>query len=105
MYKRQPLWTTLPELSNSTAESSNAFTASIYRLYGLLPYARIEEKGLTLGLTSARHGEGVTFILSLIHICQFIDGGDVERREGRHLPGIADDPQGVPDAHPLHRRR
>lgn len=43
-----PLWTTLPELSNSTAESSNAFTASIYRLYGLLPYARIEEKGLTL---------------------------------------------------------
>ncbi len=30
-----PLWTTLPELSNSTAESSNAFTASIYRLYGL----------------------------------------------------------------------
>ncbi|MBN0266400.1 lipopolysaccharide biosynthesis protein, partial [Pseudomonas aeruginosa] len=47
-----PLWTTLPELSNSTAESSNAFTASIYRLYGLLPYARIEEKGLTLGLTS-----------------------------------------------------
>ncbi|HGH4351700.1 TPA: hypothetical protein ACJIUS_003381 [Pseudomonas aeruginosa] len=58
-----PLWTTLPELSNSTAESSNAFTASIYRLYGLLPYARIEEKGLTLGLTSARHGEGVTFII------------------------------------------
>ncbi|HCI3945514.1 lipopolysaccharide biosynthesis protein [Pseudomonas aeruginosa] len=52
-----PLWTTLPELSNSTAESSNAFTASIYRLYGLLPYARIEEKGLTLGLTSARHGD------------------------------------------------
>ena len=49
--------------SNSTAESSNAFTASIYRLYGLLPYARIEEKGLTLGLTSARHGEGVTFII------------------------------------------
>ncbi|MCS7958383.1 lipopolysaccharide biosynthesis protein, partial [Pseudomonas aeruginosa] len=30
---------------------------------GLLPYARIEEKGLTLGLTSARHGEGVTFII------------------------------------------
>ncbi|MEG6673268.1 lipopolysaccharide biosynthesis protein, partial [Pseudomonas aeruginosa] len=50
-------------LSNSTAESSNAFNASIYRLYGLLPYARIEENGLTLGLTSARHGEVVTFII------------------------------------------
>jgi len=36
---------------------------------------------------------------------QFVDGGDVERRQGRHLTGVADDPQGVPDAHPLHRRR
>ncbi|KAF1028332.1 MAG: hypothetical protein GAK37_02260 [Pseudomonas sp.] len=58
-----PLWTTLPELDTSTAQSTNAFNASIYRLYGLLPLEQIAEQGLTLGLTSARHGEGVTFIV------------------------------------------
>ncbi|WP_397448337.1 exopolysaccharide transport family protein [Pseudomonas sp. NA-150] len=58
-----PLWTTLPELSTSTVDGSNAFTASIYRLYGLLPLDRIEQQGLTLGLTSSRHGEGVSFII------------------------------------------
>jgi Mrp family chromosome partitioning ATPase len=38
-------------------------TASIYRLYGLLPMDRIEREGLALGLTSARDGEGVSFII------------------------------------------
>lgn len=79
-----PLWTTLPELSNSTAESSNAFTASIYRLYGLLPYARIEEKGLTLGLTSARHGEGVTFIIEQLR--RLLEENGVRVRVGVDLP-------------------
>lgn len=58
-----PLWTTLPELDTSTAQSTNAFNASIYRLYGLLQLDRIAERGMTLGLTSARHGEGVTFVV------------------------------------------
>ncbi|MDP1092345.1 hypothetical protein Q6316_29290, partial [Klebsiella pneumoniae] len=43
--------------------STNAFNASIYRLYSLLKPDRIAEQGLTLGLTSARHGEGVTFVV------------------------------------------
>ncbi|MDP1007902.1 hypothetical protein, partial [Klebsiella pneumoniae] len=57
------LWTTLPELDTTTAQSTNAFNASIYRLYSLLKPDRIAEQGLTLGLTSARHGEGVTFVV------------------------------------------
>ncbi|MGV8918840.1 MAG: GumC family protein [Pseudomonas sp.] len=63
-----PLWTTLPELSSTTVEGSNAFTASIYRLYGLLPIERIEQQGLTLGLTSSRHGEGVSFIIGQLRL-------------------------------------
>ena len=63
-----PLWTTLPELDTSTAQSTNAFNASIYRLYSLLQPARIAEQGLTLGLTSARHGEGVTFVVEQLRL-------------------------------------
>jgi len=40
-----------------------ALTASIYRLYSLLPIDRIASEGYALGLTSARHGEGVGFII------------------------------------------
>jgi uncharacterized protein involved in exopolysaccharide biosynthesis len=75
-----PLWTTLPELNNSTAQSSNAFTASIYRLYGLLPNARIEQQGLTVGLTSARHGEGVSFIIEQLR--QLLEENQVKVRVG-----------------------
>jgi hypothetical protein len=57
------LWTTLPELDTSTVQSTNAFHASIYRLYSQLKPDRIAQNGLTLGLTSARHGEGVTFVV------------------------------------------
>lgn len=55
-----PLWGSVPDLEDATPA---AMTASIYRLYSLLPMDRIESQGLTLGLTSARHGEGVSFIL------------------------------------------
>ena len=57
------LWSTLPELDTSTVQSTNAFHASIYRLYSQLKPDRIAQNGLTLGLTSARHGEGVTFVV------------------------------------------
>lgn len=58
-----PLWTTLPERNNSSAQTSNAFAASVYRLYGFMPLKRIASDGLMLGLTSARHGEGVGFVI------------------------------------------
>src|SRR5690606_19318581 len=57
-----PLWTTLQELEGSE-EPSSAFLASIYRLYAQLPLAQIEQQGLKLALTSARKGEGVSFVI------------------------------------------
>jgi polysaccharide biosynthesis protein PslE len=57
-----PLWTTLQDLGPYPWNISSAFTASIYRLYSLLPAEDIERKGLTLALTSGRTGEGVTFV-------------------------------------------
>jgi uncharacterized protein involved in exopolysaccharide biosynthesis len=57
-----PLWTTLQDLGPRPWNISSAFTASIYRLYSLLPSEEIERKGLTLALTSGRAGEGVTFV-------------------------------------------
>ncbi|MDI2590232.1 exopolysaccharide transport family protein [Pseudomonas sp. 681] len=55
-----PLWGSVPDRDDATPA---AMTASIYRLYSLLPMQRIEAEGLALGLTSARHGEGVSFII------------------------------------------
>ena len=81
-----PLWTTLPELDTSTAQSTNAFNASIYRLYGLLPLERIAEQGLTLGLTSARHGEGVSFIVEQLR--QLLEENGVRVRVGGIEPAI-----------------
>lgn len=82
-----PLWTTLPELSNSSVQSSNAFSASVYRLYGCMPLKRIASEGLTLGLTSARHGEGVSFVLE--HLRQLLQENGHIVREGGAEPAQA----------------
>lgn len=58
-----PLWTTLQDLGTPPWQRNSAFTASIYRLYSLLPEADVERKGLTLALTSGRSGEGVSFVI------------------------------------------
>lgn len=79
-----PLWTTLPELDTSTAQGTNAFNASIYRLYGLLQLERIAEQGMTLGLTSARHGEGVTFVVE--HLRQLLQENGINVRVGGAEP-------------------
>ena len=55
-----PLWSSIPDVQHATPA---ALTASIYRLYSLLPAERIASEGFALGLTSARHGEGVSFII------------------------------------------
>ena len=56
-----PLWTTLKDVAPAGRED-NEFHASLYRVYGMLPRERILQQGLTLGLTSARPGEGVSFV-------------------------------------------
>jgi polysaccharide biosynthesis protein PslE len=58
-----PLWTTLQDLGAPPWQRNSGFTASIYRLYSLLPSEGIERKGLTLALTSGRTGEGVSFVI------------------------------------------
>lgn len=58
-----PLWTTLQDLGPQPWNIGSAFTASLYRLYSLLPSETIEQTGLTLALTSARPGEGVSFVI------------------------------------------
>jgi uncharacterized protein involved in exopolysaccharide biosynthesis len=55
-----PLWSTVKDVS--TGPQDNEFHASLHRIYGTLPLARIASEGLVLGLTSGRHGEGVSFI-------------------------------------------
>ncbi|OHC26435.1 MAG: lipopolysaccharide biosynthesis protein [Pseudomonadales bacterium RIFCSPLOWO2_12_59_9] len=58
-----PLWTTLLDVDDSAEQAASPFfMASIYRIYGLLPIEQVEQRGLSLGLTSARPGEGVSFI-------------------------------------------
>ncbi|WP_295461041.1 lipopolysaccharide biosynthesis protein [uncultured Pseudomonas sp.] len=56
-----PLWTTLQELDDPQRDDP-AFIANLYRLLSQLPLERIREQGLRLGLTSARHGEGCSFV-------------------------------------------
>lgn len=56
-----PLWSTIKDITGRGGED-NEFHASLYRIYGMLPLARVAEKGLTVGLTSSRPKEGVSFI-------------------------------------------
>lgn len=57
-----PLWSSVPDIGPEPATPTSAFIASIYRLYGLIPLPQVEESGYVLALTSARPGEGVSFI-------------------------------------------
>ncbi|KRW61931.1 GumC family protein [Pseudomonas sp. TTU2014-080ASC] len=81
-----PLWSTIPEQDTSSAHS-NAFTASIYRLYSLLPYQQIEQSGLTLGLVAARPGEGVSFVINKLQQVLEENGINVRREGGPAQPG------------------
>ncbi len=57
------VWTSLQDISGQDAARVSAFTASMYRLYGVLPLDQVAVSGLSIGLTSARKGEGVTFVI------------------------------------------
>ncbi len=56
-----PLWSTVKDIDGSGPD--NDFHASLYRIYGTLPLERIQREGLVLGLSSARSGEGVSFLI------------------------------------------
>ena len=56
-----PLWSTIKDIAGNGGED-NEFHASLYRIYGMLPLQRVAEQGLTVGLTSSRPKEGVSFI-------------------------------------------
>lgn len=81
-----PLWTSLPEVTGDPTRNSG-FVAALYRLYGLLPLDRIAEHGLVLGLTAARRGEGVSFIIG--HLRQLLEerGHKVRIGDGPAQPG------------------
>lgn len=57
------VWTSLQDLSDKQPQRQSAFIASMYRLYGVLPLEQVAERGLSIGLTSARKGEGVSFVI------------------------------------------
>lgn len=59
-----PFWCSVQDISDANHQQSTRFIASIYRLYGQLPLEQAKTDGLTLALTSARAGEGVSFILN-----------------------------------------
>ncbi|MDG9924024.1 MULTISPECIES: lipopolysaccharide biosynthesis protein [unclassified Pseudomonas] len=80
-----PLWTTLPDLGPQPWRISSGFTASIYRLYSLLPSDKIESKGLALALASARPGEGVSFVSA--HLANLLrERGHAVREGGSAAP-------------------
>ena len=56
-----PLWSAVKDIDGSGPD--NDFHASLYRIYGTLPLERIQREGLVLGLSSARSGEGVSFLI------------------------------------------
>jgi len=55
-----PMWSSVKDIDGSGPD--NDFHASLYRIYGTLPLERIRNEGLVLGLSSARKGEGVSFL-------------------------------------------
>lgn len=56
-----PTWCSIPDQRAEDSQTA-IFDAAIYRFYSLLPRDRLANEGLTIGIASARHGEGVSFI-------------------------------------------
>jgi uncharacterized protein involved in exopolysaccharide biosynthesis len=79
------VWSTLPDVKGSQPERNSAFTASLYRLYGILPLGQVPERGLAVGMTSLNHGDGVSFVIEHMRTL-FEDHGHQVRTEG---PGPA----------------
>lgn len=83
-----PLWSTIKEISAAGGED-NEFHASLYRIYGMLPLERVATQGLTVGLTSSRPREGVSFIAQRLQVVLKAQGLNVRLNPegGRAEPG------------------
>ncbi len=62
-----PLLATVPEILHDV-DGSQPLRAALYRIYCRLPLEQIAAQGLSVGLTSSRSGEGVSFIASRLAI-------------------------------------
>ena len=81
-----PLWATIPD--QQTASPVHVFTASAMRVINLLPLDRVASSGLTVGLTSSGHGEGVSFVAEQLHRLLQQRGYEVQLvSNGRASPG------------------
>jgi uncharacterized protein involved in exopolysaccharide biosynthesis len=82
-----PLWSTIKDISSSGED--NDFHASLYRIYGMLPLARVPSEGLTVGLTSSRPGEGVSFLAQRLQALLKAQGLNVRLQSegGKAAPG------------------
>ena len=82
-----PLWSTIKDISSSGED--NDFHASLYRIYGMLPLERVPNEGLTVGLTSSRPGEGVSFIAQRLQALLKAQGLNVRLQSegGKAVPG------------------
>jgi polysaccharide biosynthesis protein PslE len=78
-----PLWTSLQDLSTVQPHHHSAFIASLYRLYGVLPLRQVAIQGLSIGLTSAHAGEGVTFVAEHLRNLLEEHGHHVRMGDGR----------------------
>ncbi len=75
-----PLWASLPELGEPRAPG--LLNAALYRIYGLLPLQQLAQRGITLGLSSSQHGEGVSFVAR--RLCRILtEHGHAARIGGR----------------------
>jgi uncharacterized protein involved in exopolysaccharide biosynthesis len=80
-----PLWSTIKDISG--AGEDNDFHASMHRIYGTLPLDRVAERGLVLGLASAKSGEGVSFVAR--HLKQVLETQGLKVRVNPEQPGAA----------------
>ena len=78
-----PLWTSLQDVTTVAPHQRSSFVASLYRLYSVLPLKQVPDRGLSIGLTSAHSGEGVSFVID--HLRQLLEehGYSVRVGDGR----------------------
>lgn len=83
-----PLWSTVKDIGKIGMED-NEFHASLYRIYGMLPLERVASQGLTVGLTSSRPREGVSFIAQRLEALLTAQGLSVRlnAEHGKAQPG------------------
>ena len=78
-----PLWTSLQDTTVAQPHRNSAFIASLYRLYSVLPLKQVPDKGLSIGLTSAHSGEGVSFVVEHLRALLEEHGHSVRVGAGR----------------------